>query len=53
MNAFSIEDQSFIQDRTAELEAQHKKYLQQHPELTQIFHDFVTNCLVNKVHPKS
>ncbi len=49
MDAFSLEDQSFIHDRTAELAAQHRKYLEQHPELTQLLHDFVTNCLVNKV----
>jgi hypothetical protein len=49
MDAFSLEDQSFIHDRTAELAEQHRKYLEQHPELTQLLHDFVTNCLVNKV----
>ncbi len=49
MDAFSLEDQSFIHYRTTELAVQHRKYLEQHPELTQLLHDFVTNCLVNKV----
>ena len=52
MEAFTIEDQAFILDRSEQLASQHRKYLDQHPEITQLFHDLLTNCLVNKVRQK-
>jgi len=48
MDAFSKEDQSAILARTQNLSEQHRAYLAAHPELTQLLHDLLCNCLVNK-----
>eukprot|EP00290_Baffinella_frigidus_P043770 CAMPEP_0180296022 /NCGR_PEP_ID=MMETSP0988-20121125/19368_1 /TAXON_ID=697907 /ORGANISM="non described non described, Strain CCMP2293" /LENGTH=344 /DNA_ID=CAMNT_0022273755 /DNA_START=63 /DNA_END=1094 /DNA_ORIENTATION=+ len=48
MEAFDQNDQSNIVSRTKELSAKHREYVANHPELTELLHDWLTNCLVNK-----
>mmetsp|Transcript_10785 Transcript_10785/g.25850 ORF Transcript_10785/g.25850 Transcript_10785/m.25850 type:complete len:339 (+) Transcript_10785:149-1165(+) len=48
MEAFSIEDHSAILARAGDLAAESREYLAANPQLTQLLHDFLTNCLVNK-----
>jgi len=48
MEAFSKEDQSAILHRAQDLTDDHRKYLDEHPAMTQLLHDFLTDCLVNK-----